>query len=201
MRKSGEKAPNQRKASRSFPPLCRYVADPHVHTACAVASLSCFRGNYRATKEESHATERNKDCCSPFTPPPLHHFWIIKSGTAIPRLEIQSIVTAIQMFAVHLLFDCQNTWDQVCQLDTGEMPLPWRAYHSIRSNSYGKSMMQWTRWGSNVRSQSSAAMLSHERAKHKSSELLLLIQLEVPGPPLTSPTLPIWKCPYSFPSF
>lgn len=62
--------------------------------------------------------------------------------------------------------------------------------------------MQWTRWGSNVkRSQSSAAMLSPEHKTHKSPELFLLIQLGVPAPPLSSTTVPTWKCPDYFPSF
>lgn len=128
------------KGKPSFSPLVQMwscqEADPQVplQPCSALPSLSCFPGNYRATKEESHFTERNKDCCSPLTPPPLHHSWIIKSGTAIARLESSSIIMATQMFTVHLLSECQDTRDQLCQMDTGEVPLPWGAYHSTRNN-------------------------------------------------------------------
>jgi len=97
LRERGEKAPTQRRASPHFSPLCRCAAamesthKSHSSPASAVPSLSRFRGNYRATKEESQASGRHKDCCSPFTPPPLHHSRIIKSDTAIPQLESSSI--------------------------------------------------------------------------------------------------------------
>lgn len=59
------------------------------------------------------------ECCSPYTPPSLHHFWIINSGTAIPWLESSSSTTAMQMFTPHL-FDGGNTQDQV---GTGGVPV------------------------------------------------------------------------------
>lgn len=179
MRKRGGKAPNQGKASPHFPPWCRCAAarepTPRSHSSPAVL---CHPSPVSLVTTEpprrNHTLQRNKDCCSPLTPPPLHHFWIIKSGTAIARLESSSIIMATQMFTVHLLSECQDTRDLLCQMDT-EVPLPWGAYHSTRNNSYGKSKMQWMRWGSNVRgSQSSAVMLAHEHPRHKPSELLLL---------------------------
>lgn len=120
------KGTKPRKGKTSSSPLVQLCscqgADPQVplQPHCALPSLSCFPGNYTATEEESLSTERNKDCCSPLTPPPLHHFWIIKSGTAIARLESSSIIMATQMFTAHLLSECQDTRDQVCQMDTGE---------------------------------------------------------------------------------